>query len=569
MAPIDRFQELFELAEAFCQDELTDGQRARLEQLVTADEELRRVYVRYLHMQVCLRRVFEGGDEVGQPVPDSEPQTAPLPVTSLPAAGAPPALLDGAPPRSSIRGNKLLTHWPARRLIAACFVGLAGLAAGLIWLQRTGPDAPATVATLTNAVGCIWEMPQPPQMGQALTSGRLELSSGIAEITSLSGAVVLVEAPAVLDLLGPSRGFLHSGRIVVRVPPAAGGFSVETQQANLVDRGTEFGVGVGTAGETVVQVFDGVVEADFKRGARAGSQRLTAGQTVRIDAADSGPQPLATVAQRFVRRLPDPKERGADWLVPYNERRFDAVHLVPAPANVKIDGDLSDWDRSGAFAVRFIEPYSRDYYVEGAMMYDTQYLYIGAHVGDPAPMRSVIDPKTDPTVGWKAGAVQVRISTDRGAGWPLDAEGAIVRKLPLRSQDTSNRLVHLTMWYYQPEASPCLHIAYGMNLNRDVVNPPDVRGAFKKDADGRGYVLEYAIPWRLLHAEADPPRAGDVLAACWNVHWSDEDGRLWKGYLVDVINPQEKGYTYQRAATWGRAIFHPKGNLPAGTVMPR
>src|SRR5262249_8126189 len=160
------------------------------------------------------------------------------------------------------------------------------------------------------------------------------------------------------------------------------------QQANLIDRGTEFGVGVGAAGDTLVQVFDGVVEADLKSGIRAERQRLTAGQTVRIDAAASGPQPLATVAQRFVRRLPDPKERGAAGLVPNTERGFDAAPLAPAPAGVKINGDLSDWDRPGAFTVRFKEPYSRDYYVEGAMMYDTQNLYIGAHVGDPAPMCS-------------------------------------------------------------------------------------------------------------------------------------------------------------------------------------
>jgi len=67
--------------------------------------------------------------------------------------------------------------------------------------------------------------------------------------------------------------------------------------------------------------------------------------------------------------------------------------------------------------------------------------------------------------------------------------------------------------------------------------------------------MEYAIPWSLLNAESDPPQAGDTLAACWNVHWSDEGGRLWKGYLVDVLNPKEEGYTHARAATWGKAIF--------------
>jgi hypothetical protein len=49
----------------------------------------------------------------------------------------------------------------------------------------------------------------------------------------------------------------------------------------------------------------------------------------------------------------------------------------------------------------------------------------------------------------------------------------------------------------------------------------------------------------------------------------NEKGRLWKGYLVDVLNPAEKGFTYFRAATWGKAIYHPTGRLPPGTVRPR
>jgi hypothetical protein len=143
------------------------------------------------------------------------------------------------------------------------------------------------------------------------------------------------------------------------------------------------------------------------------------------------------------------------------------------------------------------------------------------------------------------------------------------RGQPTRPQDRSDKLLHLTMWYYEPGKQPCLHIAHGMDFHTDVVNPTQARGAFRKDGDGRGYTLEYAIPWELLSCGNNPPRSGDVLAACWNVLWSDDDGRLWKGLLVDGLNPNEKGFTYQRAQTWGRAIYHPTGNLAPGTVVPR
>jgi hypothetical protein len=549
----DERQELIELADAFCRDELTALQQARLEELVTGDDELRREYVRYLHMHVCLRRAFEGqgsgvrGQESG--------------VRSQESHNGEPALASRERQRPESRRRLML--------MAASLLALAGIAGLVFWLTRTttGPSTDTFVATLTNVVGCAWEAPQPPQKGDGLAAGRVELSAGMAEITFSGGAIMVVEAPAILELSGPARGYLHSGRVVVRVPSAATGFVMETAKARLVDQGTEFGVGVGNSGDTVVQVFDGLVVADLKGSEK--SQHIKAGQSMQIDAAaGSTPRPVPSVPQRFVRRFPDPKERGKDMGAPYNQSRYDMLHIVPAPRPVTIDGDLSDWDRSGGFFVACAAPYIRDYYVEGAMMYDNKNLYIGAHVGDPAPMCSVIDPTTDPTVGWKGGAVQVRLCSDRLAAWPIDAEAPIVRR-EQRPQDRSDNLIHLTMWYYQPEGKPCLHIAYGMDFHSDVVNPMEAKGAFRKDADGRGYTLEYAIPWELLSCGSNPPRGGDELAACWNVLWSDDDGRLWKGLLVDGLNPHEKGYTYQRAQTWGRARYHKTGNLAPGTVVPR
>jgi len=538
--------EFADLLETLCRAELTAEQQARLEQLVKADEELRREYVRYLHMHICLRRAYE-----------------------QPGAAAPPGLEPGQPtllPAPVLPGPASL---PRRR--AYHFRGLAAAAAlllvgcGLAWWFGPQRAAAATVATLTNARGCAWEQPTPPLPGTQLAAGRLELRAGVAEITCHGGAVVLIEAPAVVDLIDPVRGFLHAGRVVVRVPEGSRGFVLETQRARLTDHGTEFGVDVGNAGDTVLQVFDGVVLADCRHD--PAQQRITAGQTVEING-QGKPRALTSTAERFIRRMPPANERGADLLVPYNQRRYDRVHIVPAPGPIAIDGDLTDWDRSGQFAIACMEPFSKDYYVEGIMMYDREFLYIGAHVGDPAPMFNVFDPATDPTVGWKGGAVQVRLSTDR-SNKVLAAQSYLVPGHRLQPLDRSPQLNHLTMWYCKPKEEACLHVAWGMDFKRDAANPAGYRGTFRKDADGRGYTMEYAIPWSLLGVNADPPRGGDVLGACWNVHWSDEDGRLWKGYLVDITNPQEKGYTYQRAATWGQAIYHASGNLPRGTVAPR
>ena len=94
-----------------------------------------------------------------------------------------------------------------------------------------------------------------------------------------------------------------------------------------------------------------------------------------------------------------------------------------------------------------------------------------------------------------------------------------------------------------------------MDLHGVQVNPTGYQGVYRKDADGRGYTLEYTIPWQLLHAAEDPPRAGDELAAMWLVHWSDPAGRNWQGQLIDVMKPNAPGWNFLRAATWGKAIY--------------
>jgi hypothetical protein len=76
-------------------------------------------------------------------------------------------------------------------------------------------------------------------------------------------------------------------------------------------------------------------------------------------------------------------------------------------------------------------------------------------------------------------------------------------------------------------------------------------------ADGRGYTMEYAIPWRLLNCEDDPPQPGDALGVSWQVLFADEGGRLWWTQILEVRNPDEppRIYTWERAATWGRAEY--------------
>jgi len=453
------------------------------------------------------------------------------------------------------------TRWLLVAGVAA--IVLCAVAASLfLRAGTTRPRPQEFLATLTRATDCVWDVPTGPRQGDRLAAGELILRKGVAEITFASGVSLLVEAPANLKLVDATNTALNAGRVVVRVPPAAVGFAVDTPKARIVDQGTEFGVCVEPGRETVVQVFAGSVVAELKGPGASGekSRRVAAGETMRIDA--SGPIELQRTAfspERFLRTFSTPSVHKGEELIPFKPSEVSSQDVLAAPGPVTVDGDLSDWNLSGTFEARCGGRFAEEHYVQGSLMYDKTHLYLAARVGDPMPMRNVIDPNTDPWSAWMGGSVQLRFSTDRTFGWPVQAIKPSQRQGKPSVQDTSGRIVHLTLWYFQPREQPCLELRYGMKLDRGVVNPAGWRGAFRKAADGKSYTVECAIPWTLLGAGDDPPRAGDEMGLCWTVNWSDASGKNWKGQLVEVKNPayatRGKELTFMHAETWGKAIY--------------
>lgn len=456
--------------------------------------------------------------------------------------------------------------WVAQRRRSFVRLGwgfaVLALIAGVWGLTRLRPSQPEPLAVVTRCLGAkTADSRGAIQPGQPLEPGRLSLDAGTVEVTFQNGARILLEGPATLELLTPMRAYLQAGRAVVHVPKAATGFVLETRDANVLDVGTEFGVKVGPDRGTEVQVYQGSVFTSAKSaGGRTNSpQRLVAGSAARLDpdATDTF-QNLPFAPDRFVRQLPEMKSGSKDTLPLSNQPRWDRIEIMPASQSVVVDGNLSEWDRQRMFRSQCDG--ITDHAVEGALMYDADYLYVGAHVADPAPMRNLIDPATDGDAGWKGGGLQVRLSTDRTLGWPVDANADIYyqgQPMKQRPQDVNEKIVHLTLWHHAPSQKDCLHVSYGMDFHGAQTNPSGYRGAFRKDANGRGYTLEYAIPWAPLKAQGDPPRAGDTLATTWTVHWSDDSGRRWRGQLVEIRNPSEslRNNPWDRAASWGKAMY--------------
>ena len=96
-----------------------------------------------------------------------------------------------------------------------------------------------TVAVLLGAPGAEWENTGlPTRAGTPLPPGPLRLKSGLAQIEFYSGATVIVQGPAELELLSANSVYCTRGKLRATVPPQAHGFTIRTPKLELVDRGT-------------------------------------------------------------------------------------------------------------------------------------------------------------------------------------------------------------------------------------------------------------------------------------------------------------------------------------------
>jgi hypothetical protein len=232
------------------------------------------------------------------------------------------------------------------------------------------------------------------------------------------------------------------------------------------------------------------------------------------------------------------------------------IHAVPAPGKVSVDGSLSDWDTSGQVLMCYDLEALRDIYsAQVAAMYDAQNFYVGIHWKDPHPMGNSHDPRYQANKGWAGDAVQLRFKTDR--------------------------ISHLTAWYYAAKKEPAIQISYGKDLTHPFgggeVQLFQTEGAklqqgaemaFKEDADGKGYVQEIKLPWKLITG-TKTPAAGERFSMGVELLWGESDwpDHRYADNLAEGASSREFFWTAYN--NWGPVVLEPKGklNLPEPAYM--
>lgn len=118
---------------------------------------------------------------------------------------------------------------------------------------------PAPVATLASTDQALWKNSQ-LKVGQALYEGdSINLQEGEARISVGFGAEVVASSPCSLSFLASDRIELHEGQVAVDVAPWAKGFTVVTDEMDVVDLGTTFTVSASPGINAKTTVLKGIV----------------------------------------------------------------------------------------------------------------------------------------------------------------------------------------------------------------------------------------------------------------------------------------------------------------------
>ena len=305
-------QSLHELLDRVCDRLHSAEDMQRLNCLLSESAAARRKYRQLMDLHGRLMWEGDLGDSLLMADPPADAPAAPPPAPAIPHLFTG---LFGALTRPRTFSFLFAAISIGVLLIMAAQIPMPGKSASSRTRGLIHPP-PVFVASFVRGVDCTWAEGQfPKSAGLHLRQGeQIALRSGLAEIALRSGARLIIEGPAVLQLAAANAVQLDSGSLVSTVPPPAQGFTVDTPTARIVDRGTEFGVYVDAEQATEMQVFTGHVEVTLAADDRAQAPIvLHAGQSRRFAArslaGSAGEQKArAAVVRSFVRELPTAAE---------------------------------------------------------------------------------------------------------------------------------------------------------------------------------------------------------------------------------------------------------------------
>ncbi|MFA6290035.1 MAG: hypothetical protein WC661_21835 [Opitutaceae bacterium] len=244
------------------------------------------------------------------------------------------------------------------------------------------------------------------------------------------------------------------------------------------------------------------------------------------------------------------------WRAATESLQNSLLRSTPAVGAVRMDGDLSAWDHSGAIVLADDAAHPGQL-VRVTSCYDPTSFYLAFEFKDQTPMINHVDPEKSPGMGWCGDAVQLRFNLG-------DVDGGPTLK-PVN-------LVHLDAYWFTDGARPASRLVFGdlSSGGKTVKIVPQAVGhgvelSFRPDADGQGYVQILKIDWKLLCAERGGPyRSGESFRMAIEAMWGDARYREQAAArITDLLNPRrrEKELLWANPSAFGTVKFMPEGGL--------
>jgi outer membrane protein assembly factor BamB len=219
------------------------------------------------------------------------------------------------------------------------------------------------------------------------------------------------------------------------------------------------------------------------------------------------------------------------------------ISVLPAPGKVVVDGKTGDWDLSGGVFVCGDVEHMRDRFALWLhAMYDADNLYLLARWTDETPLNN--PGQIAGSYGFQGDCLQVRIVT-----------------APDKPQELGN---HFTCWQDR-NREDVIFVEVGKEFKGGTLKDAKTRGAkqaLTKNADGKGYIQEISLPWKLLAKDGRAPAAGETIRLTVEPNFTiGQSGRLT---LKDIFQPAVKPdrvFTFMSWPCWGPATLERRGNI--------
>ncbi|MBC2601728.1 FlgD immunoglobulin-like domain containing protein [Puniceicoccus vermicola] len=236
------------------------------------------------------------------------------------------------------------------------------------------------------------------------------------------------------------------------------------------------------------------------------------------------------------------------------------ITVVPAPGEVVIDGETSDWDLSASIWSYNDPTLVGKYSVWTSLMWDEKGIYLLGRFHDISSLQNGTRGK-DFMQSWRSDAMQTRVIFEDG--------------------EEDEHQMHINLFYSTPEETPYMIVKHGGFKSKppyDGTGPdrPDQLEkygttmekfggeiAFQEWEDGEGYNMEAFWPWSYLRTSGEPLEPGEEFKFGIEAMWGNSDGTKLSHRLADNLkNDQVNRIFFFRARDgWGRAVISEEGDL--------